>query len=261
MKYVVCFSGGHSSALAAVETVFRHGRKNTILLNHDISSKVEDEDVKRFRQEVADYLDLPIVYANRENFQTDTPLSLCRQMNMIRFGAGSSICTYYLKTEPFQKWLQENYPVRRGEISGEITLVYGFDGYEPHRIARRKKHLLRQGYLSEYPLADKLTESNLEDIREIGIELPATYKMAKHANCKGCLKAGKQHWYMVYCLWPEIFWEAVETERMLGYSIISGQFLIELEPLFDCMKNVGIMPRDNECSAMFWARVRKVLGM
>ena len=85
MKYVVCFSGGHSSALAAVETVFRHGRKNTILLNHDISSKVEDEDVKRFRQEVADYLDLPIVYANRENFQTDTPLSLCRQMNMIRF--------------------------------------------------------------------------------------------------------------------------------------------------------------------------------
>lgn len=115
MKYVVCFSGGHSSALAAVETVFRHGRKNTILLNHDISSKVEDEDVKRFKQEVADYLDLPIVYANRENFQTDTPLSLCRQMNMIRFGAGSSICTYYLKTEPFQKWLQENYPVRRGK--------------------------------------------------------------------------------------------------------------------------------------------------
>ena len=45
MKYVVCFSGGHSSALAAVETVLRHGRRNTVLLNHDISNKVEDEDV------------------------------------------------------------------------------------------------------------------------------------------------------------------------------------------------------------------------
>ncbi len=89
MKYVVCFSGGHSSAIAAVETVLRHGRKNTVLLNHDISSKVEDEDVKRFKREVADYLGLPIIYANRENFQSDTPLSLCRQMKMIRFGAGS----------------------------------------------------------------------------------------------------------------------------------------------------------------------------
>ena len=52
MKYVVCYSGGHSSALAAVETVIRHGRKNTILLNHDISGKVEDEDVKRFKAEL-----------------------------------------------------------------------------------------------------------------------------------------------------------------------------------------------------------------
>lgn len=94
MKYVVCFSGGHSSVLAAVETVIRHGRKNTILLNHDISSKVEDEDVKRFKREVADYLEVPILYANRESFQTDTPLSLCRQKKMLHFGRGNSICTW-----------------------------------------------------------------------------------------------------------------------------------------------------------------------
>lgn len=37
MKYVVCYSGGHSSALAAVETVRQHGAENVILLNHDIS--------------------------------------------------------------------------------------------------------------------------------------------------------------------------------------------------------------------------------
>ena len=172
MKYVVCFSGGHSSALAAVETVIRHGRRNTILLNHDISSKVEDEDVKRFKQEVADYLEVPIVYANREDFQVDTPLSLCRQKKMLRFGKRNSICTYYLKTEPFYKWLSENYPVRQGAVSGEITLVYGFDASEPHRIIRRRNHLLRQGYLSEYPLA----EGNpvVRDIRDMGICLPGT---------------------------------------------------------------------------------------
>ena len=258
MKYVVCYSGGHSSAIAAVETVLRYGRKNTILLNHDISNKVEDEDVKRFKEEVADYLDLPITYANRENFQTDTPLSLCRQLKMIRFGAGNSICTYYLKTEPFHRWLQEYYPVKKGEISREITLIYGFDGSELHRVERRRRHLLCQGYRSEYPLADKPHMRCLNDIREIGIELPETYKFAKHANCKGCLKAGKQHWYMVYCLWPEIFWEAVETEELIGYSIINGQFLMELEPYFHCMKSEGIIPRDNECSAMFWARAKRM---
>lgn len=46
MKYVVCFSGGHSSALAAVETVRRFGRNQVILLNHDISSKVETAKIK-----------------------------------------------------------------------------------------------------------------------------------------------------------------------------------------------------------------------
>ena len=259
MKYVVCFSGGHSSALAAVETVIRHGRGNTILLNHDISGKVEDEDVKRFKREVAQYLEVPIVYANREDFQTDTPLSLCRQKKMLRFGKGSSICTYYLKTEPFYNWLSENYPVRQGALSEEITLVYGFDASEPHRITRRRNRLLRQGYLSEYPLA----EGNpvIQDIRDMGICLPRTYHVAKHANCKGCLKAGRQHWYMVYCLWPEIFEEAVFTERVVGYSIISGYFLRELEPLFSAMKAEGIRPGDNECSALFWARVRRRLRL
>lgn len=260
MKYVVCFSGGHSSALAAVETVIRHGKRSTILLNHDISSKVEDADVKRFKQEVADYLDLPIVYANREDFQTQTPLSLCREMKMFRFRAGNSICTYYLKTEPFYRWLKENYPVRPGELSEEITLVYGFDEWEPQRVERRKGHLLHQGYRSEYPLAEGGNNRQLEDIRDIGIKLPATYRMSKHANCKGCLKAGKQHWYMVYCLWPEVFFEAMETERIIGCSIIKGYFLADLEPLFDCMNNVGILPNDNECSAVFWARAKKRLG-
>lgn len=261
MKYVVCYSGGHSSALAAVETVLRHGRRNTILLNHDISGKVEDEDIKRFKTELADYLEVPLLYANREGFQTDTPLSLCRQMGMLRFKTGSSICTYYLKTEPFYRWLESNYPVGRREMSEEITLVYGFDASERHRIARRHKYLLNKGYRSEYPLADKGSRPRISDIRDMGIRLPETYGTAKHANCKGCLKAGKQHWYMVYCLWPDIFREAVWTEEILGYSIIKGHLLRELEPLFSCMKEEGIVPGDNECSAVFWARARRVLGI
>lgn len=258
MKYVVCFSGGHGSALAAVETVKKYGRKNTILLNHDISDKVEDMDVKRFKKEVSVYLGVPITYANRDNFQIDTPLSLCQQKKTIHFPAGNSICTYYLKTEPFYKWLKENYPVRNGIVSQEITLVYGFGMKEEVRIKRRKKHLLKLGYLSEYPLAEVNQMAVVQDIQEFGIALPETYDFTKHANCKGCLKAGKQHWYMVYCRWPEIFLEAMETEKFVGYSIMKGNFLHELIPLYEKMKDVGIEPNDIECSAAFWSQARKL---
>lgn len=260
MKYVVCYSGGHSSALAAIETVRRYGKVDTILLNHDISNKVEDKDVKRFKQEVADYLGLSITYANREHFQNDTPLSLCRQMNTFRFSAGNSICTYYLKTEPFYKWLKACFPIKSKEISQDITLVYGFDKKEINRIMRRRQHLLRMGYLSEYPLAEGNSSYLLQDIRDIGINLPQTYSYTKHANCKGCLKAGKQHWYMVYCRWPKIFKEAIETEIMIGHSIIKENYLCELVPLYEKMKAADIEPNDKEHCSIFWSRVKKILG-
>ena len=44
-KKIVCFSGGHSSALAAIETARKYGTEGMILLNHDISPHVEHEDM------------------------------------------------------------------------------------------------------------------------------------------------------------------------------------------------------------------------
>ena len=63
-KHVVCFSGGHSSALVAVEVVRRFGAADVVLLNHDINPRAEDDDVKRFKREVAAHLGLPITYAS-----------------------------------------------------------------------------------------------------------------------------------------------------------------------------------------------------
>ena len=61
MKYVVCYSGGHSSALVAIETVRRYGKEDVILLNHNISPEVEHEDIKRFKEEVAKYLGIEAI--------------------------------------------------------------------------------------------------------------------------------------------------------------------------------------------------------
>ena len=255
MKYVVCYSGGHNSAIAAIETVRRFGREKVILLNHDISSKVESIKIKEFKKRVAEYLKVQISYANCENFENQTPLSLCVEHGAIKFRAGRELCTYYLKTRPFYDWLEENYPVEKGTISEEITLIYGFDSTEVRRIQRRRSFLLGIGYRSMYPLAE--WERTIHEIEEIGISRPEVYKASKHANCDGCLKAGKQHWYKVYCCRPDIYEEAKEVEGKLDYSIIKNTFLRDLEPEFERMRLTGIPATENMDSYWFWNYAKK----
>lgn len=257
MKYVVCYSGGHSSALAAVETVRKYGRNKVILLNHNISSEVESKEIKQFRKKVADHLCLPIVQADCEGYEQRTPLSLCLEHGILKFRAGNEICTYYLKTQPFYKWLKENYPVPRGQLSKEITLVYGFDSSEERRIIRRRKHLLQIGYESVYPLAEwPRTIHQIEDLGE-HIQRPSLYAQCKHANCIGCLKAGKQHWYKVYCCHREIFEQGKYVEWKIGYSILKGAYLSELEPEFERMRQEGIPATENMETQWFWRYARQ----
>ena len=56
MKHIVCYSGGHSSALVALEVAAKHGTSDLVLLNHDMHFSVEHADIKRFKHEVAELL-------------------------------------------------------------------------------------------------------------------------------------------------------------------------------------------------------------
>ena len=44
-QHIVCYSGGHSSALVAIEVARRYGITGLVLLNHNINSRVEDADI------------------------------------------------------------------------------------------------------------------------------------------------------------------------------------------------------------------------
>ena len=77
MKHIVCYSGGHSSALVAVEVVRKFGKENVVLLNHDINQSVENEDIKRFKNEVSEYLGVPITYASHEDFDKKDQFDIC----------------------------------------------------------------------------------------------------------------------------------------------------------------------------------------
>lgn len=251
MKYVVCYSGGHSSALAAVETVKQYGAENTILLNHNISPEVEHADIKRFKDEVAAHLGLPITYANMEGWETLTPIRLAASQKAFQYRPGQALCTYYLKTLPFYNWLAKNFPHR------DCVIVYGFDHNEQHRAQRCVSVLGSKGYAVEFPLLQ--STPSFTSIETLGIERPCTYATQKHANCAGCLKAGRQHWYWVFRQRPDIFEKAKAAEAHINHSIIKGVYLDELEALFLRMEDYGIEPQDVEQPQTFWARVRRTM--
>ncbi len=250
MKYVVCYSGGHSSALVAIEAARRYGKENVILLNHDICLKAEDADIKRFKSEVAEYLGLKITPANMPGWEVMDQFDVCEKAGAFHVGNHQALCTHRMKTEPFDKWLAENYPAP----SDEITILYGFDLSEPGRIQRRAQILMARGYKTDFPLA--YWDRTIQNTEEIGIKRPATYATYKHANCKGCLKAGKQHWYTVYCLDLAVWDRAKLAEENIGYSIINGIYLQDIGPEFEAMKLAGVMPTENIKSGRFWTKAK-----
>lgn len=252
-KHIVCYSGGHSSALVAIEVVSKYGKDNCVLLNHDISAWVENSDIKRFKKEVADYLGMEITYANIKDLPAE---ELPDQFDVVvdaaafKVGSGTELCTSRLKTEPFMKWLKENVPEK------DCVIYYGFDANETARIQRRTGILGAQGYKTGYPLAFNQEDRTVMSTSDLGILPPNTYENFKHANCVGCLKAGKQHWYVVYCTRKDIWEKAKWAEEEIGYSIIKGTYLVELEGMFEKMKQSDVPTTEHIVHQTFWKIAR-----
>ena len=259
MMHIVCYSGGHSSALAAIETVRHYGKENVILLNHNLCPRSEHADIKRFKQEVADYLGLPITYANMPGYEDKDQFDVCVSLGTIFAGRpGKALCTNKLKTEPFTAWLAENSPVARGGMRDDVVVVYGFDSNETVRITRRAGIMAAMGYKTEYPLYEG--ERSIFSTEEIGIDRPMTYEIFNHANCIGCLKAGKQHWFTVYCLYPDVWTKAKWAEEQIGYSILPQSYLKDIEAEFADLKAKGLPATEKIKPQKFWAIARRLVA-
>lgn len=249
--HIVCYSGGHSSALVAIETA-RKFNGDVILVNHDMHITVEDADVKRFKRKVAEYLNLSITFVNYKNASMDQ-FDVSVKEQAFKVDAGSELCTSRLKTEPFMRWLKKSFPAK------DVIIYYGFDANERVRIQRRTGILGAQGYATAYPLA--FGERTIMSTLEIGIEPPLTYSQFKHANCIGCLKAGWQHWYIVYCTRPDIWLKAKWAEEEIGYAIHHDEsgpvYLEDMEARFAIMKCAGIPQTEHIQHQTFWAMARK----
>jgi hypothetical protein len=235
----------------AVEVFRRYGATRLILLNHDINPNVEDADIKRFKNDVAASIGVPIQYANHPKFAEMDQFDVARKSSAFKVGSTSVICTHRLKTEPFHKWLDEHTPDKN------CIIYYGFDASEMHRIQRRVGILGAAGYRTDYPLA--LWSRTIQSTTEIGVAPPMTYSKFKHANCTGCIKGGRQHWYVVYCERPDLFTKAKDTEDEIGYSILKDVYLSELEPMFASMKAAGVVASEHIAHQRFWVDAKRLV--
>lgn len=117
---------------------------------------------------------------------------------------------------------------------------------------------MQGGYKTCYPLAQSW-DIDVSSTEQIGIKKPLAYGSFKHANCTGCIKGGKQHWYVTFCERPDIFEKAKEAERVIEHSILKSGYLKDFECLFERMRNVGIVPTEHIPHQTFWATVNREL--
>jgi hypothetical protein len=253
-KHVVCYSGGHSSALVAIEVVKKFGKVDVVLLNHDMNINVEDADIKRFKQEVADYLGIPITFASYKDATMDQ-FDVVVEAGAFKVGNGHELCTSRLKTRPFMDWLKKNCPDK------DVVCYYGFDATETARIQRRSGIMGEQGYKTAFPLA--MWNRTINGTEDIEIDRPQTYSKFKHGNCVGCLKAGWQHWYIVYCTRPDIWEKAKWAEDELMASIhhdkYGPHYLESMESKFEAMKRAGVPQTEHIKHQTFWAQAKKIV--
>lgn len=289
MLHVVCYSGGIESALAAIEVIRRYGRENVILLNHDISPEAEDPDIKQYKLDIAAYLGLPVTSCNAvaESYQeldqlkgavergkfkgpngeyctyylksepfnrAMDPLLECIKTRAFKVGNGTELCTNRLKTAPFEAWLDRRIP-------DDLTIHYGFTPEEFQRVERRRRILAARGVKTDFPLL--WPERTIHNTAEIGIPKPEHYRIWKHGNCIGCLKAGWQHWYCVYVHRRDRWNLAKFAEESIGYAINRrGKIpcrLTERESEFETLHLAGLPATEWIPPGKFWSMARKLL--
>ena len=129
-------------------------------------------------------------------------------------------------------------------------------------MQRRSSILGAQGYRTDFPLA-LWANRTIHATSDIGIKKPNTYGVFVHGNCVGCLKAGWQHWYIVFCTRPDIWSKAKWAEDEIGYAIHHDEsgpvYLGDMEDRFYAMQRAGVEATEHVPHQRFWASAKKVI--
>lgn len=218
MKHIVQFSGGAASAYVGWLVVNKYGKENTVLLFHD--TKAEHEDAYRFRQQVAEYIGLPITEASDGRSLWE----VIYDNHCIPDDGRFPFCTRILKLEPADKFLSS--------LTEEFTVYNGFGINEWNRVQKAKVRAEMAGYeaksiLCERMISDKEVKRIIRD--QWKICLPEPYQHLQHNNCIPCFKGGKGHFFKVWKYYPEQFELAKQVEIDIGHTVFNDCSLSDLE--------------------------------
>ncbi len=216
-RLVCWFSCGATSAVACkIALAENAGRRETVVAYCDTGS--EHPDNARFIRDCAAWFGHEITTLRHPKYASvDAVIEGERYLN----GPSGAKCTQQLKIAARLRF-------QRAETDIQ---VFGFDAGEIDRAADYRQAWPNVRLHVPLILRDMTKSDCLAMLREVGIELPAMYRLGyRNNNCIGCVKGGKGYWNKIRDDFPEVFARRASQERALGRSCINGTFLDELAP-------------------------------
>jgi len=229
----VWFSCGAASAIAAQETLKQYPDARVRVVNSPVAE--EDEDNRRFANDVADWLGVDIEQATNPKYPSASAVDV-RETRRFMSSPYGAPCTLELKKEARRHW----------EASNPVDYhVLGFTADERDRFERFRL-TERDNVLPVLIDAGIYKVDCFMRLQDAGIRLPRVYGMGyPNANCIGCVKAtSPSYWNHVRKQHPEVFAARAEQSERLGARLVRHKgeriFLRELptDALGEPMKNM-----------------------
>lgn len=220
----VWFSNGAASAVAAKLIVDEYAKENNVIIvNNPV--KEEDEDNIRFKEDVSNWINHPIIEAKNKNYPNASIIEVFDKKKYMS-GINGAPCTMELKKNARYQF----------ELSNNIDYhVLGFpiDEWERQKnfnTAERSNTIpiLCQNLITKRDCFKILAKSK--------IDIPRIYSFGfPNANCIGCVKAtSPTYWNLVRKTYPNVFEQRAEQSRRIGCKLVRVKnkriYLDELKP-------------------------------
>lgn len=210
LKYIISYSGGLGSFMAAKLVADKQGAENCLLLFADTNT--EDEDLYRFVDETVEILGIELV--RLENGYRD----IWDVFTEVKFMGNSRVdpCSKILKRVPLDKYIREN-----GFTPENCVRVVGVGKSEQHRLNRIQEAF--SPYKTLAPLVETPMSQRdiIEVLEDLGIEPPRLYELGfPHNNCGGfCVKTGQRQMALLLKHFPERYRDHEKRQEILFRSI------------------------------------------
>ena len=203
MRVVSWFSCGAASAVATILAAIKYGEIDAVYCR----VAEEHEDNIRFLNDFVKATGIPVKIIMDEPSQGSI-YNIFTKRGFIKNQYGAP-CTMILKKD-----MRKSY-----QRVSDIQIL----GYTTEEQDRADRFIDGNNDVNEdfILISNNVTKQDCYDyLRNLGIELPAMYKLGySNNNCVGCVKGGMGYWNKIRKDFPESFDKMANLERTIGHAI------------------------------------------